>query len=118
VIISIILGILVGYFFPTIGTKLEPLGTEFISLIKMLITPTIFGTLVVGIVGMKDLKKVGKLGIKSLVYFEIMTTLALIIGLIVAELIQSGHGFNADLSSLNSIPKQISNSTLNSTNFI
>jgi aerobic C4-dicarboxylate transport protein len=118
VIVGIILGILVGYFFPTIGTKLEPLGQGFISLIKMLITPIIFGTLVVGIVGMGDLKKIGKIGIKSLIYFEVMTTFALIIGVIAAELIQPGKGLNAGVTKLNPLHIQSSNTTLTATSFI
>ncbi|MDR3223106.1 MAG: C4-dicarboxylate transporter DctA [Methanobrevibacter sp.] len=116
VIIGIILGILVGYFYPKIGVGLEPLGKGFINLIKMLITPIIFGTLVTGIVGINDLKKVGRLGIKSLLYFEIMTTIALIIGLIVVEIIQPGQGIHINSSEL-SVPIS-SNNSINGADFL
>jgi aerobic C4-dicarboxylate transport protein len=117
VFIGIILGVLVGVLYPSIAVNLAPLGNGFISLIKMLIPPIIFGTLVVGIVGMKDLKGLGKLGVKSLVYFEVMSTIALIIGLLMTIFIQPGAGFNANLNGLSHTP--VSNGTpLNGVNFI
>jgi len=109
VIIGMILGILIGHFYPKIGVSLEPLSKGFISLIKMLITPIIFGTLVTGIVGLKDLKKVGKLGIKSLIYFEIMSTIALIIGMVVGELVRPGNGIHFNLNELSSVPTSSTN---------
>src|SRR6266576_2843950 len=79
VIIAIVIGIAVGYFFPGTGVALKPLGDGFIQLIKMMIAPVIFGTVVHGIASMSDLKKVGRVGIKTLVYFEAVSTLALVI---------------------------------------
>jgi aerobic C4-dicarboxylate transport protein len=116
VIIGMILGILIGHFYPKIGVSLEPLSKGFISLIKMLITPIIFGTLVTGIVGLKDLKKVGKLGIKSLIYFEIMSTIALIIGMVVGELVRPGNGIHFNLNELSSVPT--SSTKVNSVDFL
>ncbi|RIV25067.1 dicarboxylate/amino acid:cation symporter [Fibrisoma montanum] len=92
VLIAITLGILTGYFFPETATKLKPLGDLFINLIKMVIAPIIFLTIVLGISNMGDLKKVGRVGGKALLYFEIVTTAALIIGLVVANLIRPGEG--------------------------
>jgi len=100
VLIAIALGILVGYFYPNTGKALKPLGDGFISLIKMMIAPVIFCTVVHGISSMGDLKRVGRVGIKALLYFEAVSTLALAIGLIVGELIQPGAGFNIDPSTM------------------
>src|SRR5882757_5643662 len=100
VLIAIALGVLVGYLFPHAGAAMKPLGDGFIQLIKMMIAPVIFCTIVHGIATMGDLKKVGRVGIKTLVYFEVISTLALIIGLIVGELAQPGSGFNIDASKL------------------
>ena len=83
VLIGIILGGVVGYVWPDFGAQLKPLGDAFVNLIKMLIGPIIFTTVVVGLAGMGDLKKVGRVGAKALIYFEIVTTLALVIGLVV-----------------------------------
>src|SRR5260221_6098390 len=105
VLIAIALGIIVGHFFPKTGTALKPLGDAFISLIKMMIAPVIFCTVVHGIASMGDLKKVGRVGIKALVYFEIVSTIALMIGLVVGELVQPGKGFNIDPTSLD--PKAV-----------
>ena len=92
VLIAITLGILTGYFFPETAAKLKPLGDIFINLIKMVIAPIIFLTIVLGISNMGDLKKVGRVGGKALLYFEIVTTGALAIGLILANLIRPGDG--------------------------
>lgn len=92
VLIAITLGILTGYFFPETAAKLKPLGDLFINLIKMVIAPIIFLTIVLGISNMGDLKKVGRVGGKALLYFEIVTTGALAIGLILANLIRPGDG--------------------------
>jgi aerobic C4-dicarboxylate transport protein len=100
VLLAILLGIYTGYFFPAFGEKLKPLGDAFVNLVKMIIAPIIFTTVVVGIAGMHDMKKVGRVGLKALIYFEIVTTLALFIGLIVVKIAQPGAGFNADLSKI------------------
>ena len=92
VLIAITLGVLTGYFFPDTATKLKPLGDLFINLIKMVIAPIIFLTIVLGISNMGDLKKVGRVGGKALLYFEIVTTGALGIGLVLAKLIRPGDG--------------------------
>jgi len=94
VIIGVVLGIIVGGFWPKAGRELEPLGRGFINLIKMMIAPIIFCTVVHGIASMGELKKLGRLGFKALVYFEVVSTLALFIGLIVVNLVQPGRGFN------------------------
>lgn len=96
VIIGIIIGILVGFIFPEFGAQLKVLADVFIKMIKMLIAPIIFLTIVIGIGNMGDLKKVGRIGGKALIYFEIVTTFALAIGIIVVNLIQPGVGFNTD----------------------
>jgi aerobic C4-dicarboxylate transport protein len=100
VLIAIAIGILLGFFYPHLGEQMKPFGDGFIKLIKMMIAPIIFGTVAVGIAKMGDLKEVGRVGIKALVYFEVVTTLALLIGLIVAKLYAPGHGINADPSQL------------------
>jgi aerobic C4-dicarboxylate transport protein len=100
VLIGIAIGILVGQFWPAVGVDMKPLGDGFIKLIKMVVTLIIFCTVVSGIAGMSDMKKVGRVGAKSLLYFEVVSTLALIIGLIVANVVRPGDGFNADPATL------------------
>jgi aerobic C4-dicarboxylate transport protein len=100
VLVAISIGVLLGYFAPDTGTAMKPLGEGFIKLIKMIIAPIIFCTVVSGIAGMEDMKKVGRVGAKALLYFEIVSTLALIIGLAIVTLIQPGAGFNADVTKL------------------
>lgn len=100
VIIAIIAGILLGKFHPEIGEKMKPLGDGFIKLVKMIIAPVIFITLTLGIAHMTDLKKVGRIAIKAMIYFFTFSTLALIIGLIVGNILQPGHGLNIDPASL------------------
>ena len=100
VLCAIVIGVLVGYFYPEFGASLKWLGDLFIKLIKMLIAPIIFCTVVHGIASMEDMKKVGRVGVKALIYFEVMTTLALIIGLVVVNLWQPGAGMNVDVNSL------------------
>src|SRR5258707_10961598 len=100
VLIAIAVGILTGHLFPQTGVALKPLGGGFIALIKMMIARVIFCTVVHGIGSMSDLKKVGRVGIKTLFYFEAVSTLALAIGLIVAKVVQPGSGFNIDPSTL------------------
>jgi aerobic C4-dicarboxylate transport protein len=100
VLIAIAIGILIGYVYPQTGTKLKPLGDAFIGLIKMMIAPVIFCTVVHGIASMTNLAKVGRVGLKALIYFEVVSTAALAIGLVVAELAKPGQGFNIDPSTL------------------
>jgi aerobic C4-dicarboxylate transport protein len=100
VVVALIAGVAVGHFYPAIATDLKPLGDAFINGIKMVITPVIFCTIVSGIAGMESLKKVGRVGGKAVLYFELVTTLALVIGMIVANVVQPGHGINADVASL------------------
>src|SRR5258707_2062978 len=96
VLIAILFGILIGHFYPDLGKELKPLGDGFIALIKMMIAPVIFCTVVHGISSMGDLKRVGRVGLKALIYFEVVSTVALAIGLIVGEILQPGAGFNID----------------------
>ena len=96
VILAIIIGIVTGYFFPEFAAKLKPLGDGFIRLVKMMIAPVIFCTIVSGIAGMQNIKKVGRVGIKAIIYFEVITTLSLIIGLVVINIMKPGTGMNVD----------------------
>jgi aerobic C4-dicarboxylate transport protein len=96
VLVAIVLGVLVGYFFPATGASLKPLGDMFIAAIRMVIGPIIFCTVVHGIAGMQDMRKVGRVGLKALLYFELTTTLALVIGLLVVNFWQPGAGMNVD----------------------
>ncbi|MFB3169662.1 dicarboxylate/amino acid:cation symporter [Neobacillus sp. 179-C4.2 HS] len=96
VILGILLGISVGFVFPEIGSQLKVIADIFIKLVKMVIAPIIFLTIVIGIAGMGDLKKVGKIGGKALLYFEIVSTIALAIGIIVANIIKAGKGIDAE----------------------
>jgi len=100
VLIGIVLGGALGYLQPAWGVSMRPLGDAFVNLVKMLIGPIIFSTVVVGLAGMGDLKKVGRVGAKALIYFEIITTLALVIGLVVSNVFTPGAGFHADPASL------------------
>jgi aerobic C4-dicarboxylate transport protein len=100
VLIAIAFGVLVGHYFPTQAVALKPLGDGFIQLIKMMIAPVIFCTVVHGIASMRDLKKVGRVGLKTLFYFEAVSTLALAIGLLVGEIVKPGAGFNIDPAAL------------------
>jgi aerobic C4-dicarboxylate transport protein len=102
VVVALIAGIAVGYFYPAIATDMKPLGDVFINGIKMVVTPVVFCTIVSGIAGMESLKKVGRVGGKAVLYFELVTTLALLIGMVVANVVQPGAGINADVASLNS----------------
>ncbi|TMH01955.1 MAG: dicarboxylate/amino acid:cation symporter [Betaproteobacteria bacterium] len=96
VIVAIVIGVLLGHFAPNTGETMKPLGDGFIKLIKMMIAPIIFCTVVVGIAGMEDMKKVGKTGGLALLYFEVVSTLALIVGLIIVNFVQPGSGMNVD----------------------
>src|SRR6266702_1657265 len=116
VLIGMLLGVATGYFFPLSkplkfhlfgrvfnldGTDFKPLSDGFIRLIRMMIAPIIFTTVVTGIAGMGNLKLLGRIGVKSFIYFEVMTTLALIIGWVVAEVFKPGAGMNVDATALN-----------------
>src|SRR5215470_15656168 len=100
VIVAILIGVALGYFYPSSGEAMKPLGDGFIKLIKMIIAPIIFCTVVTGIAGMEDMKKVGRVGGKALLYFEAVSTLALLIGLVIVNTLQPGAGMNVDAASL------------------
>ena len=100
VLTAVVLGVLLGHFYPQLGADMKPLGDGFIKLIKMIIAPIIFCTVVIGIAGMEDMKKVGKTGGLALLYFEVVSTLALIIGLVIVNLVQPGAGMNIDVTTL------------------
>src|SRR5216684_9393137 len=106
ILVAIAIGVGIGYFTPQTGAALKPLGDAFIQLIKMMIGPVIFCTVVHGIASMRDMAKVGRVGVKALVYFEVVSTLALAIGLMVGELAKPGAGFNIDPATLD--PKAVS----------
>ena len=91
VLVAIAVGVALGHFYPDIGKEMKPLGDAFIALIKMMIAPAIFCTIVHGIASIGDMRKVGRVGIKTLVYFELVSTLALAIGLLVGELLGRAH---------------------------
>ncbi len=109
VIVAITIGILLGHFYPDIGTSMKPLGDAFIKLVKMIIAPVIFLTVSTGIAGMSDLKKVGRVAGKAMLYFLTFSTLALIVGLVVANVVQPGAGMNIDAASLD--PKAVATYT-------
>src|ERR1700719_2745216 len=100
VLIAIAVGIVLGYYFPDAGKAMKPLGDGFIALIKMMIAPVIFCTVVHGIASMSDLKKIGRICVKTLFYFEVVSSVALLIGLVVGEVVQPGSGFNIDPATL------------------
>lgn len=97
---AVALGIVLGVAFPDTGKALKPLGDGFIKLVKMMIAPIIFCTVVHGVASMGDMRKLGRVGLKTLVYFEVISTLALLIGLVVVNVLKPGHGFNIDVASL------------------
>jgi aerobic C4-dicarboxylate transport protein len=100
VIAAVIVGVLLGHFFPALGEAMKPLGDGFIKLIKMIIAPIIFCTVVVGIAGMEDKKKVGRTGGLALLYFEVVSTIALVFGLLMSDLLRPGAGMNIDPATL------------------
>jgi aerobic C4-dicarboxylate transport protein len=102
VLIGVVLGAALGHFWPDLAVKMQPFGDAFIKLVRMIIAPIIFVTVVVGIAKLSDAKEVGRIGIKAIVYFEMMTTLAMFVGLIVAHVFQPGVGLNIDPASLDS----------------
>jgi aerobic C4-dicarboxylate transport protein len=103
VVIAIVLGVLLGTLYPEAGAAMKPFGDAFIKLVKMLIAPVIFCTVVTGIAGVEDLKKVGKTGGLALIYFEVMSTVALIMGLLVVNLLRPGRGMNVDVRTLDTV---------------
>ncbi len=100
VIVAIVCGVLLGHFYPQTGEAMKPLGDGFIKLIKMIIAPIIFCTVVVGIAGMEDMKKVGKTGGLALLYFEVVSSIALLVGLLIINIVKPGAGMNVDASAL------------------
>ncbi|MBN4096497.1 dicarboxylate/amino acid:cation symporter [Methylobacterium sp. OT2] len=100
VVAALMIGILVGRLWPDFAVTLKPLGDVFIKLIKMVVAPLVFGVVVHGIVGAGDLRKVGRVGLKSLIYFEVVTTIALALGLVLAYVFAPGHGMNVDVATL------------------
>jgi aerobic C4-dicarboxylate transport protein len=96
VAVAVVIGIVLGHFAPSVGEQMKPLGDAFIQLVRMLIGPIIFCTVVHGIAGMKDMKRVGRVALKALIYFEVMTLIALVIGLVFVELWHPGAGMNVD----------------------
>src|SRR6187431_1011780 len=102
VLLAIGIGVLLGHFYPETGAAMKPLGDGFIKLIKMIIAPIIFCTVVVGIAGMEDMKKVGKTGGLALLYFEVVSSIALVVGLVIINIVQPGAGMNVDVASLDS----------------
>jgi aerobic C4-dicarboxylate transport protein len=100
VLVAVALGALLGFLNPSLGAAMKPLGDGFIKLVKMLIAPIVFATVVTGIAKMGDLKRVGRIGLKGLVYFEVLTTFALALGLLVGKLVRPGAGMNVDPAAL------------------
>lgn len=100
VIVAVIIGVLLGYFYPKVGESMKPLGDAFIRLIKMIIAPIIFCTVVVGIAGMEDMKKVGKTGGLALLYFEVVSSIALVVGLVLVNVLRPGAGMNINPATL------------------
>src|SRR5260221_9078464 len=100
VILGVLLGVIIGFLNPSLGESLKPLADGFIKLVKMVLAPIIFGTIVVGIAKMGNLKEVGRVGIKALIYFEIVSTLALVIGLVMVNVLRPGAGMNVDPNTL------------------
>ena len=100
VIAGIVAGIALGSFFPATGEMMKPLGDGFIKLIRMMIAPVIFLTVVTGIARIGDMRKLGRVGLKALAYFEVVTTIALFVGFVVVKVVQPGAGINATAATL------------------
>src|SRR3954471_5365450 len=101
-LIGVVAGAALGHFVPDLAVKMQPFGDAFIKLVRMIIAPIIFVTVVVGIAKLSDAKEVGRIGIKAIIYFEIMTTLAMFLGLIVAHVFEPGVGLNINPATLDS----------------
>ena len=102
VLAGVVIGAVLGHFWPALAVQMQPFGDGFIKLVRMIIAPIVFVTVVVGIAKLSDAKEVGRIGLKAIVYFEVMTTFAMFIGLIVGHVLQPGHGLNVDPQSLDS----------------
>jgi aerobic C4-dicarboxylate transport protein len=100
VLIGLVLGVLVGHFVPDIGAELKPLGDAFVALVKMLVGPIVFCTVVLGICSAENMRGIGRIGLKALIYFEVVSTLALLAGLVVGEVVQPGRGMGVDPAEL------------------
>src|SRR4051812_21699095 len=100
VLVAIVIGVLLGHYAPETAVTFKPLGDGFIKVVKMMIGPVIFCTVVSGIVGMESMKSVGKTGVLALLYFEVLSTIALIIGLVVVNVVKPGAGMNIDVTTL------------------
>src|SRR6266699_7011592 len=109
VVVALVLGVVIGMAWPDFAVSLKPLGDGFIKLIKMVIAPLVFGVVVHGMVGAGDLRKVGRVGVKAIVYFEGVTTIALVLGIVLAYVFEPGVGMNIDPSSLD--PKAMASYT-------
>lgn len=103
IFIALVAGILFGWLLPQYAVKMQPLGDIFLRMVKMIIAPLIFATLTVGIAGHGDVKNLGKIGLKTIIYFEIATTIALVLGLLMANILKPGVGFNIDVSSVSMV---------------
>jgi len=103
IFIGLVLGILVGYVWPSFGVSIKPLADAFLRMIKMIIAPLLFSTLVVGIAGTGDLKSMGRIGLKAIIYFEVATTIALFLGLLIVNVFQPGVGVQAPALSTDSL---------------
>jgi aerobic C4-dicarboxylate transport protein len=110
-LVAIVGGVVVGWLWPGFGADLKPLADGFIKLIKMLIAPIIFCTVVVGIAHVGDLKSVGRIGVKALIYFEVVTTFALLFGLVIGNVVKPGAGFNIDPQTLATGAEAVANKT-------
>ncbi len=100
VLIGVTLGVLIGVFWPQVGADLKPVGDAFIKLIKMVFAPIIFATVVLGIAKMENMKELGRVGVRALIYFEVLSTFALVLGLVVVNIVQPGQGMNVDPATL------------------
>jgi len=120
VLVAVVAGVLLGQFAPDIAIQMKPLGDGFVKLVRMLIAPVIFLTVVVGIGKLTDSASVGRIGLKAIVYFEVLTSFALIIGLVVGHFVQAGAGVNADPTKLDTKPVAafVNNPHINATDFI
>src|SRR5258708_33126102 len=104
VLAAVVIGAALGHFYPAIAVEMKPLGDAFVALVRMLIAPIIFITVVVGIAKLTDTAEVGRIGVKALIYFEVMTTVAMIIGLVVGHVVRAGDGFGANAAQLDTSP--------------
>ena len=100
VLVGVVAGVLIGVFWPGVGESLRPFGDGFIKLVRMIVAPIIFLSVVVGIAGVGDLRRLGRIGLKSLLYFEVVSTIALLLGMTVAAIVQPGRSMNVDAHSL------------------